>query len=203
MGAGEELAIATKAVASDFAESAEKFGARAEAFITGTAERAAQNGRDLDAVDQDISSKLGGAGDPLDGATPPSASGDPEPTAPAGAPTGPAVSPGGLDAPTVETPSPVPDGPDGTGAPGDGPGSPGSPGSVETTGVGPCGKVGEPIDIVGGRMVMRTVDASFDGVLPLVLRRAYASGYREGRLFGPGWSSTLDIRVVIGPDGVR
>jgi YD repeat-containing protein len=29
-----------------------------------------------------------------------------------------------------------------------------------------------------------------------VLRRAYASGYRHGQYFGPGWSSTLDQRLL-------
>jgi RHS repeat-associated protein len=73
---------------------------------------------------------------------------------------------------------------------------------VSEQGVGPCGKVGEPIDVVGGQMVTAAVDVSLPGVLPLVLRRAYASGYRDRRLFGPGWSSTLDIRIVVAADGI-
>jgi hypothetical protein len=74
---------------------------------------------------------------------------------------------------------------------------------VSTSGVGPCGKAGEPIDTAGGQMVAQSVDVRLNGVLGLVLRRAYASGYRDGRLFGPGWASTLDTRVVIEPDTIR
>ena len=74
---------------------------------------------------------------------------------------------------------------------------------VNTQGVGPCGKVGEPVDVVGGQYVTARADVELPGVLPLVLRRAYASGYREGRLLGPGWSSTLDIRVWIDADGIH
>jgi hypothetical protein len=51
-------------------------------------------------------------------------------------------------------------------------------------------KGGDPVDVVSGQMLTSAIDIVLPGVLPLVLRRAYASDYRHGRLFGPGWSST-------------
>jgi hypothetical protein len=174
---GEELAVAARSLATDFADSAEQFGAKAEEFIGKTADQALENGRALDTVDQDVSGKLADAGNPLSGADA-APTGDAAPVE--GAPT-PGGSPGSVDPPAVNTPA--------------------SP--VSTSGVGPCGKVGEPIDVVGGQMVAQTVDARLNGVLGLVLRRAYASGYRDGRLFGPGWASTLDMRVVIETNAVR
>jgi RHS repeat-associated protein len=69
-------------------------------------------------------------------------------------------------------------------------------------GVGGCGKAGEPVDVVTGQMVTSRIDVGLPGVLPLVLRRAYASRYEGAGLFGPGFCSTLDIRVSIGPDGI-
>jgi RHS repeat-associated protein len=91
----------------------------------------------------------------------------------------------------------------GVGEPGTGDlsGAPSDP--VTDSGVGPCGKAGEPVDVVGGQYVTARVDVSLPGVLPVVLRRAYASGYTGGRLFGHGWSSTLDIRLQIDADGVH
>lgn len=64
-------------------------------------------------------------------------------------------------------------------------------------------KGGDPVDVVSGQMLTSAIDIVLPGVLPLVLRRAYASDYRHGRLFGPGWSSTLDQRVVIDDDGIH
>ena len=55
----------------------------------------------------------------------------------------------------------------------------------------------DPVDVVSGQLLISTTDLALPGVLPLVLRRAYASGYEDGGLYGPGWSSTLDIRLVI------
>jgi len=88
----------------------------------------------------------------------------------------------------------------------------GSPGPVDddyrgpgqnSEGTGSCATGGtDPVDVVSGQMVTAAVDVDLPGVLPLVLRRAYASGYRGGRLFGAGWSSTLDIRVHISADGI-
>lgn len=61
----------------------------------------------------------------------------------------------------------------------------------------------DPVDLVSGQMLASATDVVADGVLPLILRRAYASGYRHGGLLGPGWSSTLDQRVVIDDAGVH
>jgi len=55
----------------------------------------------------------------------------------------------------------------------------------------------DPIDVVSGQLVTTSIDLLLPGVLPLILRRAYASSYRHGALFGPGWSSTLDIRLSV------
>ena len=61
----------------------------------------------------------------------------------------------------------------------------------------------DPVDVVSGQMLTSIVDVELPGALPLRLRRAYASGYRHGALFGTGWSSTLDQRLVIDADGVH
>ncbi|MBS2966072.1 RHS repeat protein [Actinocrinis puniceicyclus] len=59
----------------------------------------------------------------------------------------------------------------------------------------------DPVDVVSGQLLEKVIDFSLPGVLPLVLRRTYASGYTRGALFGPGWSSTVDMRLVVGDDG--
>ncbi|HEY0807955.1 MAG TPA: RHS repeat-associated core domain-containing protein, partial [Pseudonocardiaceae bacterium] len=61
----------------------------------------------------------------------------------------------------------------------------------------------DPVDVVSGQMITMATDLVLPGLLPLVLRRAYASGYRGGRLFGPGWASTLDQRVTIDRFGIH
>ena len=61
----------------------------------------------------------------------------------------------------------------------------------------------DPVDVVSGWMLTNATDVGLPGVLPLVLRRAYASGYRTGRLFGPGWSSTLDQRLSVNEAGIH
>ncbi|MEN2424288.1 RHS repeat-associated core domain-containing protein [Streptomyces rimosus] len=66
-----------------------------------------------------------------------------------------------------------------------------------------CQTAGDPVDVVSGQMVMSDIDLELPGLLPLVVRRAYASGYAGGRWFGPGWSSTLDQRVQVGADGIH
>ncbi|WP_329586290.1 DUF6531 domain-containing protein [Kitasatospora sp. NBC_01250] len=70
-------------------------------------------------------------------------------------------------------------------------------------GNGRCQTAGDPVDVVSGQMITSAVDLTLAGVLPLILRRAYASGYRGGRLHGPGWSSTVDQRVEIDPWGIH
>ena len=61
----------------------------------------------------------------------------------------------------------------------------------------------DPVDPISGQMLCTQTDVDLPGVLPLLLRRAYASSYRHGKLFGPGWSSTLDQRLVIDQDGIH
>jgi RHS repeat-associated protein len=59
----------------------------------------------------------------------------------------------------------------------------------------------DPVDLVSGALLESVVDLCLPGVLPLVLRRVYASSYPHGALLGPGWSSTLDIRLLLGAGG--
>ncbi|MGP8304536.1 DUF6531 domain-containing protein [Streptomyces inhibens] len=66
-----------------------------------------------------------------------------------------------------------------------------------------CHTAGDPVDVVSGQMITNERDLELPGLLPLVLRRAYASSYAGGRLFGPGWSSTLDQRVEIDTKGIH
>ncbi len=79
----------------------------------------------------------------------------------------------------------------------------GDSGGQGSEGDGPTPDCKDPIDPVSGQMMTAKADVELGGVLPLILRRAYASGYRHGRLFGPGWSSTLDQRLVIDADGIH
>ncbi|HEU5333637.1 MAG TPA: DUF6531 domain-containing protein [Actinocrinis sp.] len=76
-------------------------------------------------------------------------------------------------------------------------------GSLEHDGAGKAHTEGDPVDVVSGQMISLVTDLDLPGLLPLVLRRAYTSGYRGGRLLGPGWSSTLDQRLEIDRDGIR
>ncbi|GAB2870727.1 putative adhesin [Streptomyces mayteni] len=61
----------------------------------------------------------------------------------------------------------------------------------------------DPIDMATGEVVMSATDVDLPGVLPLVLQRHHRSSVRSGTWFGPSWSSTLDQRLVLDPDGVR
>ncbi|WP_327351025.1 DUF6531 domain-containing protein [Streptomyces sp. NBC_01304] len=56
---------------------------------------------------------------------------------------------------------------------------------------------GDPVDVISGQMVTSDTDVELPGLLPLLLRRAYASAYDAGRLYGPGWASTLDQRLEV------
>ncbi|MFC1410151.1 DUF6531 domain-containing protein [Streptacidiphilus sp. N1-12] len=78
-------------------------------------------------------------------------------------------------------------------------GGPGQP----SEGNGSCRTGGDPVDVVSGQMITSATDLRLPGLLPLLLRRAYASGYAGGRCFGPGWSSTLDQRVELGTTGIH
>lgn len=62
---------------------------------------------------------------------------------------------------------------------------------------------GDPVDTATGQMITGATDVELPGRLPLILHRVYASGYRGGRLFGPGWSSTLDTRIQIDAEGIH
>lgn len=118
----------------------------------------------------------------------------------------------GLAGDPEATPPVHPDAPTGTSAGGSTGGESGpiddSFGSGESGGQGSEGNADtpdckDPIDPVSGQMMTSAVDVALDAVLPLVLRRAYASGYGHGALFGPGWSSTLDQRLVIDAEGIH
>ncbi|TDC04856.1 RHS repeat protein, partial [Streptomyces sp. 8K308] len=61
----------------------------------------------------------------------------------------------------------------------------------------------DPIDMGTGEVVMSATDVYLPGILPLVLERHYRTSVRSGTWFGPSWSSTLDQRLVLDPDGVR
>jgi RHS repeat-associated protein len=78
----------------------------------------------------------------------------------------------------------------------------GKPGQ-QSDGTRKCTKAGDPVDVVSGQMITSAVDLDLPGLLPLVVRRSYASAYRGGRLFGPGWASTLDQRLLIDEQGVH
>ncbi|MGY2112952.1 putative T7SS-secreted protein [Nocardia gipuzkoensis] len=60
----------------------------------------------------------------------------------------------------------------------------------------------DPVDISTGEFLLPEVDFDLPGVLPLTLRRAHHSNYRFGRWFGPSWSATLDVRLVVEDVGV-
>src|SRR6266700_5574760 len=73
---------------------------------------------------------------------------------------------------------------------------------VESSGVGGAESgPTDPVDLVSGQLLESVIDFSLPGVLPLVLRRAYASGYGHGGLLGPGWISTLDVRLLVDESG--
>ncbi|WP_174514510.1 colicin E3/pyocin S6 family cytotoxin [Streptacidiphilus jiangxiensis] len=82
--------------------------------------------------------------------------------------------------------------------PGAGEPRPGQP----SEGNGGCTTGGDPVDVVTGQMITSASDLALPGLLPLELRRAYASGYMDGQWLGPGWSSTLDQRVRVDADGI-
>ena len=80
----------------------------------------------------------------------------------------------------------------------------GKQGGQPSSGTKKCADGGiDPVDVVSGQMITAKTDVELPGVLPLVLCRAYASNYGHGALFGPGWSSTLDERVVVDADGIH
>ncbi|AQA23444.1 RHS repeat-associated core domain protein [Rhodococcus sp. MTM3W5.2] len=54
-----------------------------------------------------------------------------------------------------------------------------------------------PVDLATGEFFLPETDLTMPGVLPLILGRRHRSNYRFGRWFGPSWSATLDLRVVV------
>ncbi len=65
-----------------------------------------------------------------------------------------------------------------------------------------CPRVGEPIDVATGAMLMEQTDLTLPGSLPLVFERTHVSSYRGGVCFGPTWVSLLDERVQLDAEGV-
>jgi len=57
----------------------------------------------------------------------------------------------------------------------------------------------EPVDMATGAMIDSTTDVRIDGMLPMVVARNTDSGMDTSRVFGPGWSTTLDCRIEILP----
>ncbi|WP_194910514.1 DUF6531 domain-containing protein [Catenulispora rubra] len=63
--------------------------------------------------------------------------------------------------------------------------------------------VGDPVNVITGEAYLDLTDLVLPGVLPLVLSRTHASGYRFGRWFGPTWASTVDQRVIVDAEGIH
>lgn len=61
---------------------------------------------------------------------------------------------------------------------------------------------GDPVDAATGEFLLPETDVELPGVLNLVLRRRHRSSYRFGRWFGPSWSASFDMRVVVDQQGV-
>ncbi|WP_205717962.1 DUF6531 domain-containing protein, partial [Actinomadura soli] len=61
----------------------------------------------------------------------------------------------------------------------------------------------DPIDVITGEVLLTETDVTLPGILPLVLERTHVSSYRDGRLFGTSWASTLDQRLEIDATGVH
>jgi RHS repeat-associated protein len=121
-------------------------------------------------------------------------------------PDGTSHSPGGTDGST--SPSGADTSPSGNGTPSTGKDEPNlgdgkREGGQRSEGNGKCENGIDPIDPVSGQMITAVTDVELPGLLPLILRRAYASGYVGGRLLGPGWSSTVDQRIQVDADGVH
>ncbi|MEV6335545.1 RHS repeat-associated core domain-containing protein [Nocardia vinacea] len=61
---------------------------------------------------------------------------------------------------------------------------------------------GDPVDAATGEFWLPATDVDLPGVLRLMLGRRHRSNYRFGRWFGPSWSATLDMRIIIDQAGV-
>ena len=60
----------------------------------------------------------------------------------------------------------------------------------------------EPVDMATGAMIDSATDIHIDGILPMIVARNTDSGMDTSRIFGPGWSTTLDCRIEILPGQV-
>lgn len=60
----------------------------------------------------------------------------------------------------------------------------------------------DPVNLATGEFLLPLTDLDLPGILRLALKRAHHSNYRFGRWFGPSWSATLDMRVVVDADCV-
>lgn len=60
----------------------------------------------------------------------------------------------------------------------------------------------DPVDLATGEFLLPQIDLELPGVLPLVLSRRHRSNYRWGHWFGPSWSTTFDMRVVVERHGI-
>ncbi|MDT0266982.1 DUF6531 domain-containing protein [Streptomyces sp. DSM 44915] len=61
----------------------------------------------------------------------------------------------------------------------------------------------DPVDMATGQVILSATDIALPGVLPLLLERHHRTGVKNGRWFGPSWSSTLDQRLELDDAGVR
>ena len=180
----EEAQIAQQATQEVLIPAVRDMGSALEKVNASVAKGAQKIATDVPALDNDLAQGFPKAAGDLGQAADPAAAGiDPDP----------ATAPSGLGA----------DGsPPATGTPTDD-FAPGATGGQGAEGTEPTPTCNDPIDPVSGQMLTSTTDLELPGVLPLVLRRAYASNYRHGSLFGPGWSSTLDQRLIIDADGIH
>ncbi|WP_280348356.1 putative T7SS-secreted protein [Nocardia neocaledoniensis] len=60
----------------------------------------------------------------------------------------------------------------------------------------------DPVNAATGEFLLPFTDVDLPGILRLALKRAHRSNYRHGRWFGPSWSATVDMRVVVEDDYV-
>ncbi|MGY6651541.1 RHS repeat-associated core domain-containing protein [Amycolatopsis sp. TRM77291] len=96
---------------------------------------------------------------------------------------------------------------DGNGAPGGNGGGKGkadpksnNPGNPRDT--SKCTRVGDPVDIATGDVIVEERDLELTGALDLVFDRTHISSYRAGKWFGPSWASTIDQRLELDGDRV-
>lgn len=63
--------------------------------------------------------------------------------------------------------------------------------------------VGDPVDVATGEVVVTQIDLTLPHLTHPAFERTHVSSYREGRWFGPSWSSTLDQRLELHDRTVR